>query len=210
MGSNLCHQRDDLFFCWAAFIILSSTLVAFRFATRHFREFAFGLEGSASPEFVNVYKTDHQEHKVGNWREAVCEAEDHGCSIFMSYMVKVLVMKHMFGHYHLHLEEHSKYDVVKLFVAQLVFIGALVAFTYWRRSLHHDKYAHDHATSIQVRSMSSLNTIISMSMSWLAFVFFHCLTMHLFPGISEEFGNIVSAAILTACAIVCIIVLDLC
>merc|ERR1712039_399485 len=114
--------------------------------------------------------------------------------------------------YHTILEEHTLADLLKLLVAQLSFIVTLVAFTYWWRSLdsvsREGKEAKECPTSSYARTMSCVNIVLAMSMSWLSLKFFNCLTMTFFPDISEEFDEIVSAAILTGSAILGIIVLD--
>lgn len=129
----------------------------------------------------------------------------------MSYMVKVLVMHHTFGESaHELVERHSAYDLKLLLVAQLGFIVTLVGLTYWRRGLDRGNFAADVPTSSYMRYMNCLNIVVAMSMSWLSLVFFNCLTMRMFPGISEEFDEIISAAALTVSAIGGIIALDLC
>mmetsp|Transcript_24243 Transcript_24243/g.60545 ORF Transcript_24243/g.60545 Transcript_24243/m.60545 type:complete len:549 (-) Transcript_24243:162-1808(-) len=208
---NLAIHHRDLGFLWGTFAFASISLVGFRATTRTFRDSAFGPEGTTLRTYMTVDGIHQHEVEIEEWREAACEAEDDGCSIFMSYIVKALVMTHMFGNeYHKIIEEHTSFDLWMLLIAQLSFVGALIAFTFWRRGLDHGNHAADVPTSTYMRCMSSLNIVLAMSMSWLSLEFFKVFTMVLFPGISEEFDKIVSAAILTGCGIVGIMLLDRC
>jgi hypothetical protein len=212
--SNLCQQHEDLTFRWAATFFTFGSLYIFRFAARTFRDTIFGVGEGMAHKRLNAMLANgrlRSEAETEEWREAACEAEDDGCSIFLSYMVNVLVMTHLFGPHYLHslFHEHTARDLQVLVGAQLTFIGALVLLTYWRRGLDQTTEADDVSTSAYARNMSCLNITVSMSMSWMSQTFFMVFTLTIFPGISHEFDEIVSAAILTASAIVGIIVLDL-
>mmetsp|Transcript_24242 Transcript_24242/g.60542 ORF Transcript_24242/g.60542 Transcript_24242/m.60542 type:complete len:552 (-) Transcript_24242:165-1820(-) len=205
---NLAIHHRDLGFLWGTFAFASISLVGFRATTRTFRDSAFGPEGTTLRTYMTVDGIHQHEVEIEEWREAACEAEDDGCSIFMSYMVKVLVMTHVFGiEYHKIIEVHTRYHLGMLLIAGSSFVGALFAFTFWRRSWDDGNRA---STSAYMRCISSLSIVLAMSMSWLSLEFFKVFTMVLFPNISEEFDKIISAAILTVFGILGIILLDCC
>jgi len=151
--------------------------------------------------------------KTPKWRDAVCEAEDDGCSIFFSYIVQDLIVGHAFGAKAIEntamFELRSDSDVWRLFYCQLGVIGVLVLLSYLQRPLNSMAgISAKISTSAYRRSVTCLQIVTAMSMSWLALLWFFWVTAGLFKT-SHEMVEIISAAVLTASSVAGIIILDI-
>lgn len=102
---------------------------------------------------------------------------------------------------------HSNSDIMRMLGAELFFILLLVAMTYARKMVD-STVAEDMRSFAFNRAIESMHIMIAMTMSWLALYLFYWISAAMFTTIGQGFLEIISAAILTACALMGIIVLD--
>jgi len=190
-------------------------LVLLRVASRCVRNRVFGAqcESEHGRHMLLDRYTNKQHGHHGHqhtWRHAICEAEDDACSIMASFVVQELVMMCLFRREkHTLLHQHDSDSIRRLCVAQGICALLIVSITYARRYLDRKfNQAASNPLSPYSRLLSSVQIMVAMAMSWLALYLFFWITADLFPTIEHEFIEIISAAILTASAILGIMVMD--
>mmetsp|Transcript_100358 Transcript_100358/g.259617 ORF Transcript_100358/g.259617 Transcript_100358/m.259617 type:complete len:573 (-) Transcript_100358:104-1822(-) len=192
---------------WFAVFSLAAGLAVIRFVTMKVRRSIFGEPGATEFEDEEERQADKE------WREGVREGEDDACSIIASFMVNALVMASFFseGAEEEHIP-HPAARIKRMLLVQGVCMILLVITTYLLKVMDKSTSTHEgegHSVGY-TRMAESTQLTVAMIMAWLSLTLFSWVSAAIYPSLGHEFLEIITAAILTGCAILLILILDRC
>jgi len=148
--------------------------------------------------------------ELGEWRECACEAEDEGGGIIASFVLYKIIMFAVFRRSsHELVEDVSSQAEFELAGAALLVVLFIFVATLFKRKVEGCLVAKRlPPTHRTIRRLQVAQLTANLTMSWMAFTFFHWWSTEHFPKASHELVEIIAAAILTAAAVGAILVLD--